>query len=198
MDNKEQLSLTLDQLIRAAREIQYSEDLVPAQWEALRYLARANKYSLTPSMVANFLGTTKGTASQTLRSLESKGYVKRVQSTLDKRVTIVTPTPAGLEKLETDPLGTVLKLVDGEGREEKEILLKSLERLLTLMKTQNNGCHFGYCPQCRNFQKSKSKFGNENVGFCRLANEELKETEISKICAKFTQLPTFSPNSPKR
>ncbi len=197
MNDKYYLSLTLDQLLRATREIQYSEDLVPAQWEALRYLARANKYSLTPSMVANFLGTTKGTASQTLRSLENKGYVKRVPSKLDKRVTIVTPTEAGLKKLGGDPLGRVLMQVDKADSEEKAVLLKSLERLLTLVKNQTNGCHFGYCPQCKNFGQDSAIIGNGSAGFCKLSKEELAHTDITKICAKFNQLsaPASSPAS---
>lgn len=196
MTNNDYLSLTLDQLTRATREIQYCEGLVPAQWEALRYLASANRYSLTPGMVANFLGTTKGTASQTLRSLENKGYVKRVRSQLDKRVTIVTPTTAGLEKLTTDPLGTVLKLVEGEDDAEKEILYKSLERLLSLLRTHNNGCHFGYCAQCKNFRLIDPDHQNGSIGFCRLSNEDVADTDITKICAKFTQLPSAATSSP--
>lgn len=187
MNNENYLSLTLDQLLRATREIQYCEDLVPAQWEALRYLARANKYSLTPSMVADFLGTTKGTASQTLRSLESKGYIKRVQSQLDKRVTNVSPTKAGLKKLGADPLGSILKQVDDNDSEENILLLKSLERLLSLMKHHNNGCHFGYCPHCQNFQP------NGRTGYCKISKEELADRDMIKICAKFNQSPALLP-----
>src|SRR5262249_11418773 len=39
----------------------------PAQWTALRYFARANRFSRTPSAFAEFHGTTRGTASQTTK-----------------------------------------------------------------------------------------------------------------------------------
>lgn len=56
-----------------------------AQWTALRYLARANSLSCTPSLFAAFHGTTRGTASQTIKSLIAGGYVVRTRSTADGR-----------------------------------------------------------------------------------------------------------------
>ena len=46
----------IDRLSRLTRELQYVDGLNPAQWEALRFLSRANKYSRTPGAVAQFLG----------------------------------------------------------------------------------------------------------------------------------------------
>lgn len=47
----------------------FAGGLTWAQWTALRYLARANSLSRTPSAFAAFHGTTRGTASQTIKSL---------------------------------------------------------------------------------------------------------------------------------
>jgi DNA-binding MarR family transcriptional regulator len=55
----------VDRLARAVHCLQYAEGLNPAQWVALRYLGCANRYSRTPTGLAEFLATTKGTASQT-------------------------------------------------------------------------------------------------------------------------------------
>src|SRR5262249_9607925 len=49
----------------------YDGDLSPAQWMALRYLARANTFSRTPSAFAEFQATTRGTASQAIKALET-------------------------------------------------------------------------------------------------------------------------------
>ena len=68
----------INRLGRSIHCRQFAQGLNPAQWESLRFLARANRYSRTPSALAEYLRTTKGTASQTLKSLESKGYVRRV------------------------------------------------------------------------------------------------------------------------
>ncbi len=51
------------------------EGLTAAQWSVLRYFAQANRFSRTPSAFAAFHGTTRGTASQTIKSLETQGYL---------------------------------------------------------------------------------------------------------------------------
>src|SRR3546814_7076019 len=53
----------LDRLSRLTRELQFVDGLNPAQWEALRFLATANKYSRSPTALAEYLGATKGTVS---------------------------------------------------------------------------------------------------------------------------------------
>ena len=59
--------------------------LTPLQWTALRYFARANRFSPTPSAFAEFHGTTRGTASQTTKSLVAQGYLVRTRSEADGR-----------------------------------------------------------------------------------------------------------------
>jgi DNA-binding MarR family transcriptional regulator len=61
------------------------EGLTPAQWAVLRYFARANRFSRTPSAFAAFHGTIRGTASQTIKSLETRGYLRRTRSEADGR-----------------------------------------------------------------------------------------------------------------
>jgi DNA-binding MarR family transcriptional regulator len=56
------------------------EGLTAAQWAALRYFAQANRFSRTPSAFAAFHGTTRGTASQTIKSLETQCYLTRMRS----------------------------------------------------------------------------------------------------------------------
>ncbi len=56
------------------------------QLEALYYLYRANRYSVTTLAVAEALALTKGTASQTLRALVDKGFGERRADADDGRV----------------------------------------------------------------------------------------------------------------
>ncbi|GLQ06042.1 MarR family winged helix-turn-helix transcriptional regulator [Sneathiella chinensis] len=179
------LSLTLDQLVRAAREIQFHEDLVPAQWEALRYLSWANRYSTTPGNVARFLGTTKGTASQTLRALESKGYLRRIPNPKDRRGINLTLTVAGRDKLSSDPLFRVLEHMEQQAGEEKEALLASLEKLLWLVKGNDTDRQFGYCLHCKHFRRNRK--GGTAAGTCRMAREPLNHSDLLKICALYVQ-----------
>ncbi len=59
--------------------------LTPAQWTVLRFFARANRFSRTPSAFAAFHGTTRGTASQTIKNVETQGYLTRMRSEADGR-----------------------------------------------------------------------------------------------------------------
>src|SRR3974377_1180868 len=55
----------------------YEGELSPAQWMALRFFARANSFSRTPSAFAEFQATTRGTASQAIKALEAGGGLAR-------------------------------------------------------------------------------------------------------------------------
>ena len=71
---------TAELLLLVGRLVQaegYDGKLSPAQWMALRYFARANTFSRTPSAFAEFQATTRGTASQAIKVLEARGYLAR-------------------------------------------------------------------------------------------------------------------------
>ncbi len=79
------------------------EGLTAAQWAALRYLAQANRFSRTPSAFAAFHGTTRGTASQTIKSLETQGYLTRMRSEADRRSVRLALTEKARGILANDP-----------------------------------------------------------------------------------------------
>ena len=66
------------------------EGLTAAQWAVLRYFSPANCISRTPSAFAAFHATTRGTASQTIKSLETQGYLTRLRSEEDNMKTKVS------------------------------------------------------------------------------------------------------------
>ena len=69
---------TAELLLLVGRLVQaegYDGELSPAQWMALRFFARANSFSRTPSAFAEFQATTRGTASQAIKALEAGGYL---------------------------------------------------------------------------------------------------------------------------
>jgi len=90
------------QLGRIAHGYGYTEGLTPAQWSALRYLSRANRFSRTVSAFAEFHATTRGTASQTVKCLVARGYLSRTRSPRDGRSARLQVTDnAGLFSLAT-------------------------------------------------------------------------------------------------
>jgi DNA-binding MarR family transcriptional regulator len=71
---------TAELLLQVGRLVQaegYDGELSPAQWMALRFFARANPFSRTPSAFAEFQATTRGTATQAIKALEAGGYLVR-------------------------------------------------------------------------------------------------------------------------
>jgi DNA-binding MarR family transcriptional regulator len=103
----ERIADLLDRLALHQRSRQQGDGLNPAQWEALRFLGRANRYSRNPTALTDFLGTTKGTVSQTLIALERKRLVTREPDRRDRRSIRIELTPAGRQLLGRDPMQNI-------------------------------------------------------------------------------------------
>jgi DNA-binding MarR family transcriptional regulator len=78
------------------------ESLQPVQLQALIYLSKANRYSNTPQALAEYLGLTKGTVSQTLLLLDRRGLIERFEDEIDRRVVRLRLSAAG-ERSSTNP-----------------------------------------------------------------------------------------------
>jgi DNA-binding MarR family transcriptional regulator len=106
---------TAELLLLAGRLVQsegYDGELSPAQWMALRYFARANPFSRTPSAFAEFQATTRGTASQAIKALEAGGYLVRQRSKADGRSVSLRLTNKGKKALARDPFEVLVRAVD--------------------------------------------------------------------------------------
>src|SRR5690554_832212 len=82
------------------RRIAAAHGLAPVHVEALGYLARCNRYSDTPGAVTEYLGLTKGTVSQTLALLESRGLVRKRPDSRDGRRVHLELTGSGRRLLQ--------------------------------------------------------------------------------------------------
>src|SRR5262249_22834676 len=106
---------TAELLLLVGRLVQaegYDGELSPAQWMALRYFARANPFSQTPSAFAEFQATTRGTASQAIKALEAGGYLVRQRSKADRRSVSLRLTNKGNKALARDPFEVLVRAVD--------------------------------------------------------------------------------------
>ena len=56
---------------------------------------KANRYSNTPQALADYLGLTKGTVSQTLLLLDRRGLIERFEDDIDRRVVRLRLSAAG-------------------------------------------------------------------------------------------------------
>src|SRR5690606_32991852 len=119
----------LDRVSRLIHSLQQAEGLRPAQWEALRYLSQANRYSRSPSAVTAFLNATRSPVSQVINSLVARGLVDRHPNPKDKRGVCLSVTQKGRDVLQRDPLNRVSAAVyalEDSAREAIELGLGSL------------------------------------------------------------------------
>lgn len=148
--------------------------LLPVQATALIFLARANRYSDSPAAVADYLCTTKGTASQTLRVLEDKKLIRRQNDPDDGRRVHLQLTAKGKRQVQT--LVETSAIV--EAIEPRAYILEAeLRGLLTRLQQDNGHRLFGVCRGCRHLR------GSSKSGWtCGLTNEPLLEAETDKLC----------------
>jgi DNA-binding MarR family transcriptional regulator len=174
----------LDRLSRLTRELQFVDGLNPAQWEALRYLAAANKYSRSPTALAEYLGATKGTVSQTLIALESKGLITRCKKTCDRRQVDLCLTEAGEAMLARDPMRTLERAAGEMADELGPQMVKGLTRLLHDLQNRHQVAGFGVCQDCSLFCVNGAG-DTVGDGQCGSTGETIAAVEKTKICVNY-------------
>ena len=179
--DKESLSRLLDRIGRMARGLQYCHGLNPAQWDSLRFLAQANRFSRTPGALAVFLGTTKGTASQTLNALEKKGYLTRVTDPEDKRVRHIELTADGKLLLAEDPLNCLDLAIERLPADVVDTMAQGLNALCSNMQTRCGGQNMGICTSCGHFQGA-TEDGNMRCGY---KQADLSCEDAQRVCINF-------------
>lgn len=172
------LLVRLAQLVRSRR---HSGGLRPVQWETLRYLSRANAISRCPGSLALYLGSTRGTVSQTLITLEKKGLITREKNVFDGRGTLLNLTVNGRLTVSSDPLKelqTATGYMAGE-----TVVAEWLGDILTRMQRRDGLKAFGVCRNCDHFHPNAEPGRNH---FCSAINELVSEENSHLICREFT------------
>lgn len=129
----------------------YHGGLSPAQWMALRFFARANPVSCTPSAFAVFQATTRGTASQAIKALEAGGYLVRRRSDADRRSMSLQLTKKGNRTLASDPFEVLVRAVTALDAKEQTLLHDALQQMMTTIAAYGKHRLFGVCRNCAYF-----------------------------------------------
>jgi len=168
---------------RAARSEGTGSELTAAQWTCLRFFARANASTRTPSCFASFQATTRGTASQIIKSLERRGLVSRSRSDRDGRSVCFDLTEYGRAMLARDPLGDLIGVIDGLAAAERERFLMTLSRLAAALADRRDLPAFGTCRDCSHFGLSGE------TAYCACMAFELGAEDIDRLCASYAPAP---------
>ncbi|MGM0740846.1 MAG: MarR family winged helix-turn-helix transcriptional regulator [Pseudomonadota bacterium] len=170
---------------RAARSEHARTELTAAQWTCLRFFARANGSTRTPSGFASFQVTTRGTASQIIKSLERMELVTRTRSDRDRRSVSFDLTDQGRAMLAQDPLRDLIDVIGDLDTAERDAFLATLSRLASALAMRRDLPAFGTCGDCTHFSPSGG------MAYCACMAEELAAADIPKLCASYT--PTLEP-----
>ncbi len=173
------------QLGRIAHGEGLASGLTPAQWTVLRYFARANRYSRTVSAFAEFHATTRGTASQTIKSLVNRGYLVRKRSKRDGRSARLGLTGKGTAMLADDPFEALVRAARSLSPTARISLRGTLERMLGHVVQERGSCHFGMCPTCAHLRADGRSTKGKSPYECGLVDEPLEEAELGQLCVNF-------------
>lgn len=175
LDTVERLGNLLRVSLRQAATIQ---DLQPIHLQALLYLVEANRYSNTPQALAEYLGLTKGTVSQSLLLLARRKLIARHADEKDGRVVRLTLTDKGKDILKELGLTTAWRdALQAASPARLSSATKVLKEALATLQTKNGHRTFGVCVTCRH---------NLHIGprsyVCGLTKEKLTSREVNQIC----------------
>lgn len=172
----------LERLARLMRANEHAGGLNPAQWEALRYLARANRFSNSPGALTRYLGATKGTVSQTVIALERKGLVTKTVREGERRSVVLVLTAKGEAELARDPWLKIAEDSDELGGKTRKRLAKGLGELLQAELTRGGHNAFGQCGTCRFFREKGRDGAPGGPHLCMLLEQALTEPDSRRIC----------------
>ena len=171
----------LERLARVMRAREHEGGMTPAQREALRYLARANRFSNTPGALTRYLGATKGTISQTVMALERKGYIAKAERNAKKAVHL-SLTEKGLDALGSDPWAELAAEAEELGGKTKRRMQRGLDELLERELTRAGLASFGVCTTCRYFREKGRDGDAQGPHLCMLFEDALSEDDAGRIC----------------
>jgi DNA-binding MarR family transcriptional regulator len=171
------LLIQLERVARLVRAESHAGGINPAQWEALRYLKRCNRFSNSPMALARFLDATKGTVSQTVKALERKGLIAKAGREGERRSVTLTLTEKGQAALADDPLTEHLASLAALGGKTRRRLGKGLGEIIESETRRRGIQEFGPCPPCRYFRK-----GGDEPRHCMYFEAPLNDDETQQIC----------------
>jgi len=171
----------LERLARVMRAREHEDGLNPAQREALRYVARANRFSNTPGALTRYLGATKGTISQTVMALERKGLIAKAPRDARKAVHL-TLTEKGSEMLSRDPWIELAGAVEALGGKTRRRMQRGVAELLAREVKRGDLESFGICASCRFFREKGRDGEAGGPHLCMLFDDVLSHEDAERIC----------------
>jgi len=169
----------LSQLTRTGlRETGSEHGLQPVHLQILFYLGQANRFSNTPQALAEYLGLTRGTVSQSLILLARRRLLTRQTDVRDARVVRLALTTEGAELLAGLKVAqawreAVAEVTPARLGSTKLVLSQVLNRVVE----RGGRRSFGLCSTCRHIERVGPRSYH-----CRLLKAKIRSPETRQIC----------------
>ncbi|MGB2692005.1 MAG: MarR family winged helix-turn-helix transcriptional regulator [Thermodesulfobacteriota bacterium] len=152
--------------------------------QILSYLSQCNRYSNTPAGVTEFIGSTKGTTSQSINILEKRGFIDKRPDKEDGRVIHLELSAKGQSFVDNEfPPSEFNDALESLNSNDADSLALLLTKLLIQFQQNNNGKLFGVCHTCNHFRESALSNSHQ----CGLTLEPLSEEESLQICREYEE-----------
>lgn len=160
------------------RETGGEHGLQPVHVQVLFYLGQANRYSNTPLALAEYLGVTRGTVSQTLLLLARRKLILRTTDERDGRVVRLSLSTTGAQLLAGLQVAqawreAVAELPPARLGSTKLVLTQVLDRVVQGAGRRS----FGVCESCAHYLQTGPRSYR-----CGLMDERLTRAETRLIC----------------
>lgn len=143
----------------------------------LDYLAQCSSHSDTPLAVAEYLGLTKGTVSQSISVLERKGYIHKSPDKVDGRVVHLSLSTMGRMLLaELKPLDIFAHAEHILASKQVTTVGEALNSVLLAVQQASQAKSFGVCGSCAHFIEQKAN------NHCTLAQIPVSSDDSERIC----------------
>lgn len=179
MNLESEITTLLERLGRISTNDQAVDGLNPVQWEALRYFAKANRFSCTPSGLTVYLAVSKGSVSQTIAALERKGLIRKARNPTNRRSVGVELTAKGSRALANDPRERMKADLKDLKTTELKSLRKALSAVVKAALKARDGLQFGICHTCEHYRESHEDGAPH---YCSLLKEPLSQDDSELIC----------------
>ncbi|NQW11706.1 MAG: winged helix-turn-helix transcriptional regulator [Alphaproteobacteria bacterium] len=172
------------------------EGLTPGQWAVLRYFARANRFSRTPSAFAAFHSTTRGTASQAIKSLVAQGHLRQTRSETDGRSVRLDLTDKARAITAKDPLEALVGAADALPPGVRGHFVNALQRMQGHVASEKDKPFFGTCETCDHLEGDGCCMEGLLPYACGFVSEPLIAEELNEICINFAPGKPATPRIP--
>ena len=173
------------QAVNAARAERPGSPLAAAEQMALRYFARANRFSRNEAALAEFQSTSLSTATQLVVSLENGGYLIRHVADERSGRSRFDLTERSHAMLAGDPYEHLLHAISSLDSETKIVLCDALRGVLGTLVDDSAHWYLNSCPSCTELIPPEGNAGP----VCKTFDIQMSAEDVSQLCINYNPRP---------